>query len=182
MARHIQNGEFRSSRLSIGRCYVYVLPCAYEEILKLGFSRDPITRLQALHHRYFAFFDLERAWLIETETVRDARKLELELGRNIAVHGAPAPLAIRREAAGHTEWYRGAYACLAQATDAMRTKGYVVHSPAAQWIRESLAARGDTLFTWSGQMLQAIEWASRVAAPCMRWNARCGTRWTPMTR
>jgi hypothetical protein len=160
MARHIQAGEFRSSRLSIGHCYVYVLPSAYEDILKLGFSRDPIARLQALHHRYFAFFDLERALLIETETVRDARKLELELARSIAVHGAPAPLEIRREAAGHTEWYRGAYDCLALATDALRARGFVVHTPAAPWIRESLTARSDKLFTWSGQMLEAIELAS----------------------
>jgi hypothetical protein len=161
MRRSIQVGEFRSSRLSLGRCYVYVLPCADEDILKLGFSRDPVARLQALHRRYFALFDLERAWLIETETVRDARKLELELGRSIVVHSAPAPLVIRRQAAGHTEWYRGAYAQLDQATAALRSRGFVVHAPAAPWVREYLVARGDTLFTWAGQMLQAIEWASQ---------------------
>jgi len=114
-----------------------------------------------LHHRYFAFFDLERALLIETETVRDARKLELDLGRSIVVHGAPAPLVIRREASGHTEWYRGAYARLIREAAALRTRGFVVHAPAAPWIRENLAARSDTLFAWSGQMLQAIEWASQ---------------------
>ena len=77
------------------------------------------------------------------------------------MHAAPAPLVIRREAAGHTEWYRGAYAWLAQATAALRARGFVVHGPAAPWIRENLVVRSDTLFAWSGQMLQAIEWAAQ---------------------
>ncbi len=165
MARRIQVGELRSSHLSEGCCFVYVLPSRYEDILKLGFSREPLERLRSLHCRFFSFFNLDRAWLIETETVRDARRLELRLAEHIALHNAPAPLIIRRAAAGHTEWYRGAHAVLATATDALRTEGFVVHAPATSWVRTRLLDTSDTLFGWSGAMLEGIEWAACVGAP-----------------
>ena len=85
---------------SRGHCYLYVFPCAWEDHCKLGFSRDPLSRMQALHRRWFEFFDLDRGLLVETETVRDARDLELELRRPLAEHNAPAPMTVRREAAG----------------------------------------------------------------------------------
>ena len=44
---------------SRGRAYVYVLPCRDEDLLKLGFSRDPFTRFHTLHRRFYEFFDLE---------------------------------------------------------------------------------------------------------------------------
>lgn len=142
---------------SRGRCYLYVLPCAYEDLLKLGFSREPLDRMQTLHPRWFEFFDLDRAFLIETETVRDARNLELGLAGVIELHNAPAPLVIRKQAAGHTEWYRGAYAILAQATQALEAGGYVVHSPLRSWLRETLGRRSDVLFSWSSAMLSPDE-------------------------
>ena len=74
---------------SRGRCHLYVLPCAHEDLLKLGFSRDPLARLQQLHPRWFEFFDLDRAFAVETETVPDARKLELAQRRLLAEHNAP---------------------------------------------------------------------------------------------
>ena len=156
MAPRINPGDFRSSSLSEGRCFVYVFPCAYEDILKLGFSRDPIGRLQALHHRYFDFFDLDRAFLIQTETVLDARRLESSLGRSIDLHNAPAPLVIRREAAGHTEWYRGACNQLAMAAQELSADGYLLHQPIRPWVRQNLIARSDRLFFWSSEMLNAI--------------------------
>jgi hypothetical protein len=58
--------------LSRNRCFLYVAPCAYEDQLKLGFSRDPLRRFQSLHRRWFEFFDVDRIALVETETVRDA--------------------------------------------------------------------------------------------------------------
>jgi hypothetical protein len=108
MARRIDPREPCNRGPSRGRAYVYVLPCAYEDLLKLGFSRDPLDRIQTLHPRWFEFFDLDRGFLVESETVHDARDLELGLGRALIEHNAPAPLVISREAAGHTEWYRGA--------------------------------------------------------------------------
>jgi len=143
--------------LSRGRCYLYVLPCAYEDLLKLGHSRDPLDRLQSLHPRYFEVFDLDRAFLVETETVRDARALELSLGRAIALHNAPAPLIVRREAAGHTEWYRGAYGQLAEAAQALAMRGHVLHDPLRTWLRHSLLARRELLFSWSEAMLTLPE-------------------------
>ncbi|HZV23990.1 MAG TPA: GIY-YIG nuclease family protein [Luteimonas sp.] len=153
MARRIEPRDPGNRGPSRGLSYLYVLPCAYEDILKLGFSRDPLGRMQALHPRWFEFFDLDRAFLVEAETVRDARDLELGLGRVIAEHNAPAPLVIRREAAGHTEWYRGAYDALATTAHALAAGGYAMHAPLRPWLRERLVERSDRLFSWTMAML-----------------------------
>lgn len=137
--------------------HLYLLPGASgEDILKLGMSRDPLSRMQAFHRRYFEEFDLDRGLIVETETVRDARALELLLGRRMKQHNAPAPLLIRREAGGHTEWYRGAYEPLADAVRSLRDDGYTVHEPLRPWVRAALVRRGDDLFSWaSGALEQA---------------------------
>ena len=153
MARRIEPRDPGNRGPSRGLSYLYVLPCAYEDILKLGFSRDPLGRMQALHPRWFEFFDLDRAFLVEAETVRDARDLELGLGRVVAEHSAPAPLVIRREAAGHTEWYRGAYDALATTAHALAAGGYAMHAPLRPWLRERLVERSDRLFSWTMAML-----------------------------
>ena len=142
---------------SRGRCYLYVLPCAYEDILKLGFSREPLDRMQTLHPRWFEFFDLNRAFLIETQTVRDAQNLETGLAGVIGLHNAPAPLVIRKQAAGHTEWYRGAYETLRQAMQALAAGGYIVHCPLRPWVRRMLRDRSDMLFSWSLAALSPAE-------------------------
>lgn len=157
MKPDIESVHFPSSSLSAGRCFVYVMPCAYEDILKLGFSRDPVQRLQTLHRRYFEFFDLDQAFLIETETVRDARELELTLGKAVELHNAPAPLVVRSQAGGHTEWYRGAYGLLLQAATDLSGRGYVLHQPVRPWLRLELLAGSDRLFAWSSEMWAAIE-------------------------
>ena len=157
MARRIDTREPGNRGPSRGRAYLYVLPCAYEDLLKLGFSRDPLDRMQTLHPRWFEFFDLDRAFLIEAETVRDARDIELGLGHAIAEHNAPAPLVIRRAAAGHTEWYRGAYARLRTAADMLAAGGYVMHDPLRTWSREALSSASDRLFAWTEAMLTPDE-------------------------
>lgn len=147
--------------LSRGRCYLYVLPWASpEDVLKLGFSRDPLERLQALHPRYFEVFDLDRALLVETESVRDARALELELRRRLVAHNAPAPLTIRRAAAGHTEWYRGAFEQLSETGRALSARGYRLHDPLRPWLRDALQSRSDRLFSWTQAMLgpDELDW------------------------
>lgn len=141
---------------SAGTCFLYVAPSAYEDLLKLGFSRDPLARLQALHPRWFEVFDLDRALLVETETVRDARRLELQLRRELAEHNAPAPLTVRRAAGGHTEWYRGAYASLLQAARALESGGHVLHEPARGWLRRAMLGRGDRLYSWTQAMLPQL--------------------------
>jgi hypothetical protein len=163
MARRIDTREPGNRGPSRGRCFLYVLPCAYEDILKLGFSRDPLDRMQALHPRWFEFFDIERAFAIETDTVREARDLELGLGGVIAEHNAPAPLVIRRQAAGHTEWYRGAYGLLEDTARTLAAGGYLLHASLRPWLRHALTTRSDLLFSWSLAMLspEALE----VVAP-----------------
>ena len=149
MARRIDPRDPTGQGPSRGKCFVYVLPCAYEDILKLGFSRDPLDRMQALHPRWFEFFELDQAFLIETETVRDARDVELGLAGVIAEHNAPAPLVIRREAAGHSEWYRGAHGILWRTAETLAAGGYILHAPIRPWLRKRLMERSDRLFSWT---------------------------------
>jgi hypothetical protein len=140
-----------------GYCFVYVFPCAWEDHCKIGFSRDPLSRIQALHYRWFEFFDLDRAVLVETETVRDARDLELELRRPLAMHNAPAPLTVRKEAAGHTEWFRGASSQLEQAIRLLEQRGHAVHAPLRIWLRSALLTRSDRLYAWTQAQLSPDE-------------------------
>ena len=143
---------FRQSP-SRGRCFVYVVPCAGEDLLKVGHSRDPLDRLQALHHRWFEWFDLDEAWLVELDRVREASLLELSLRRGLAEHNAPAPLTVRREAAGHGEWFRGATAALTRERERLRDEGHLLHVPARGWLVAALAARADRLHGWTEAML-----------------------------
>jgi len=129
-------------------CYVYVFPCGWEDHCKVGFSGSPLMRLRQLHRRWFEFFDLEGGRLVETETVRDARDVELELRRRLVAFNAPAPLTVRREAAGHTEWYRGASAVLDDALMALARRGHRLHA-LQPWLRDALLARCDQLYDWT---------------------------------
>ena len=142
---------------SEGLSYVYVLPCAYEDLLKLGFSRDPLARLQTLHPRYYEFFDLDRGFLFETDTVAEARRLELRLRRALAEHNAPAPLTIRRAAGGHTEWYRGAYGALREEMERQAGEGGIVHRPLSAWLHADLLAQRDLLFARASALLEGVE-------------------------
>lgn len=142
---------------SSGPCFLYVAPSAYEDLAKLGFSRDPLVRLQSLHPRWFEVFDLDRAMLVETETVRDARRIELKLRRQLTLHNAPAPLTVRQQAGGHTEWYRGAYEQLGDAVIALGASGHAVHAPARPWFGRTLGGRGDQLYSWSDALLTPDE-------------------------
>lgn len=132
-----------------GRCHLYVFPRTWEDHCKLGFSRDPLSRLQALHHRWFDFFDLDQGALVETETVRDARDLELRFRRQLVDYNAPAPLTVRAQGAGHSEWYRGASALLRREVGELQAHGHVVHAPLRPWLRVALVARGELLYDWT---------------------------------
>jgi hypothetical protein len=128
--------------------FAYVFPCVVEDHCKVGFSRDPLQRIAQLHPRWFAFFDLQRGLLVEADTQRDARDLELALRRPLAAHRAPQPLAVRHAAGGWTEWLRGADADLHLAADGLRARGYPVHAPLSQWLAAALRARMDLLHDW----------------------------------
>ncbi len=172
----IRTADPDSTRASSeGASYLYVLPCHGEDLLKLGFSRHPLQRMQALQSRYFEFFDLDRAFLVETETVRDARDLELALGHAIAVHAAPVPLVVREEAGGHSEWYRGAHAALAAEMAALAARGYSVHHPLRPWLRGELLRSRDDLYAWARTLLDGLqgeaEWLDRPQMVDLRRHA-----------
>lgn len=139
-----------------GRCFAYVFPCLWEDHCKIGFSHDPLARIAALHPRWFELFDLERGVLVEAESQRDARDLELELRRPFAAHNAPAPLTIRVQAGGGTEWFRGVAAPLALSVRALAQRGYRVH-PLRGWLHAALSARRDGLHEWSLAQLSIEE-------------------------
>lgn len=148
----------------LGLSYVYLLPGVWEDHCKLGFSRDPLSRIQAFHRRWFEFFDLDRGLLVEAETVRDARAIELRLRRTLAEYNAPAPLTVREAAAGKTEWYRGATGRLEDEARALQSGGHVVHAPLRPWMRAALLARSDQLYAWSHAQLSVAELEGEVGA------------------
>lgn len=146
-----------------GRCFAYVFPCQWEDHCKIGFSHDPLARIAALHARWFDFFDLEAGLLVEAESQRDARDLELELRAGLGEHRAPAPLAIRAQAGGHTEWFRGIAALACDRVSALAVRGYRTH-PLRAWLRAALAARRDLLHDWSLAQLSIDELDGRAGA------------------
>lgn len=156
MPRRIESNEPFHSR-SVGKCYLYAFPCAYEDLLKLGISRDPLDRIQAFSRRYFEFFDLQRGWLLETDSVREAQGLETGLRRSLRMLNAPAPLLVPDRAAGATEWYRGASPLLDDAREVWMAQGYTVHRPLETWLRARLEARRGDLYVWTERMLAAAE-------------------------
>ncbi|MET1025273.1 MAG: GIY-YIG nuclease family protein [Pseudoxanthomonas sp.] len=139
-----------------GRCFTYVFPCAWEDFCKIGFSRDPLVRIGALHPRWFAFFDLQAGMLVETETIRDARDLELQLRRPLKAHRAPVPLTIRTAAGGQTEWFRGVAEPLARHVATLADVGYRV-LPLRGWLRAAALSRIDRLHDWADAQLSVEE-------------------------
>ncbi|WP_285403169.1 GIY-YIG nuclease family protein [Luteibacter sp. ME-Dv--P-043b] len=149
---------------SQGRAHVYVLPCRDQDLLKVGFSRDPFTRFRTLHRRFFDFFDLDRALLLDTEKVKDARRIERRLIETFAAERAMAPLVVPMSAAGHTEWYRGVYAVVVSLlSEIAQTEGFPLDLGLTGWLSDYLSARADLLHDWSLRMLDTLEWASHNA-------------------
>lgn len=148
-----------------GRCFVYVLPWRESDVIKVGFSRDPLLRLQALHARYFEMFDLDRALLAETDYVRDARQIERGLKQALFDDATPPPLVVRDAAGGRTEWFRGAWpratAWLERICD---EDGHLLHPQLSAWLRVRWF-RDDTLYAWSQQAWQQVEWTRFNGAP-----------------
>lgn len=140
-----------------GRTFVYVFPCRDEDILKVGFSRNPLQRLQALHRRYFQFFDLDRALLLEAGQLRDARRIERLFLTRFAECRAPAPLVVRQTAAGQTEWFRG----ISHQADELARKlaadeRMPLHAPLRSWLRERFSEHCDALYDLATRMLDSI--------------------------
>ena len=145
----------------IGPAFLYVLPCLGEDLLKLGFSRDPLARARALHGRYFEFFDIDEAYLIELGDAREARAMERARAQALRAHRAPMPMSINAEAGGHTEWYRGAYEYLHSYNAALEAAGHAVHR-LRPWLRQRLVQQSDVLYSWA-MLLSEAELAARGA-------------------
>lgn len=149
-----------------GRTFVYVLPCRDEDLLKVGFSRDPLQRMRTLHRRYFEFFDLDRGLLIDTDHLRDARGIERLFITMFADCRSPAPLVVPRSAAGHTEWFRGVSQKAEElARQVCAEQGFVLHAPLSSWLRERFGDWSELLCDWSMRMLEMIEY-EHFNAPC----------------
>lgn len=151
--------------LRSGRCFVYVLPCRESDTIKVGFARDPLVRLHALHTRYFEFFDLDRALLVETDYVRDARAIERRLKQALADDAVTAPLSVREAAGGRTEWFGGAWSrAVALAERICEEDGHLLHPQLSAWLRVRWF-RDAALYDWSQQALRQIEFLSFNGAP-----------------
>ena len=143
--------------VSGGRAYVYMLPCREQDLLKVGFSRDPLQRLHALHRRFFEFFDLDRALLVQADSVREARHIERALIQRFADARVPAPLVVRAVAGGRTEWFAGVAPDVeAMARALALERGHALHAPLSAWLRERFAQSQDVLYGWSARMLDAV--------------------------
>ncbi len=147
--------DFTSPRFaSRGRAYVYVLPCRDEDLLKIGFSREPMQRFRTLHRRFFEFFDLDRGLLVEVDRVTHARRIERLFLTTWIDQRAPAPLVVPESAAGHTEWYRGvSEEVTALARQLAHEEDLRLHDPLRPWLAAELSQRADALFDWSERML-----------------------------
>lgn len=64
---------------------------------------------------------------------------------------------MRIQAAGHTEWYRGAYPILADAVDRLAERGHTVHVPLRAWLEAQMQARAPALFFWGISVLERVE-------------------------
>jgi hypothetical protein len=139
------------------RAHVYVAPCAGEDIAKIGFSRDPLRRLQTLHRRWFEFFDLADGFVVALDSVRDARRLERRLIGASTEHRANAPLTVSARAGGHSEWFRGAGGLLNAAADDLVSSGFAVSRPLRSAFVAPMRERAGLLYEWSRQALHAID-------------------------
>lgn len=162
MEEEIEQPRFASR----GRTFVYVLPCRDEDLLKVGFSRDPLDRMRTLHRRYFEFFDLDRGLLIDTDHLRDARGIERLFINTFADCRSPAPLVVPQSAAGRTEWFRGVSPqAEVLARQVCAKQGFGLHAPLSSWLRERFGEWSELLFGWSTRMLEMIEYEYFNAPP-----------------
>jgi hypothetical protein len=144
LAQPLADVETPASYSGIG--FVYIAACSGpEDILKVGLSHDPVARWSAFHRRWFEAFDLDQSLLIQTETRRDAQALETALHRLLREHNCPAPMTMRDQFGGVTEWYRGAHAAALGFAQEAAQQGHVLHSPARHWFAPAVRARADVL-------------------------------------
>lgn len=151
--------EFIQPRtLGRGRSFVYMLPCRDQDLLKIGFSREPLVRFRTLHPRFFDYFDLQRGLLLEVDRVAQARAIERDVLQRHAQERSPAPLAVPDQAAGYTEWLRGVEPeVTARLREVAERDAYALHG-LRDWVRQMFDAQSDHLYDLSLKLLEAIEY------------------------
>ncbi|MCF7222223.1 GIY-YIG nuclease family protein [Marilutibacter chinensis] len=145
-----------------GDDHVYVLACAgFEDVLKVGMSRQPLVRWQSFHPRWFEIFELESSCLIRLDSRRESRACETRFHRDLAAHRCPAPLAMPMLAGGHSEWYRGAWARAHELAAGCEAAGLPVERDLRRWAARQMAAEQPRLYellstaaqmAWDGQL------------------------------
>lgn len=144
--------------LSKGRCFVYVLPCREQDTLKIGYARDPWSRMRSFHPRFHEIFDLARGALIETERVSEAREIEKHLKLEFASANDAAPLQVSERAGGKFEWFRGVHpALMAELQSLSLELGYPLHAPLSDWLRDQWVEQIERLIDWSHYEFEQIE-------------------------
>lgn len=163
--------------LGKGRTYVYLFPWREQDLLKVGFSRQPLVRLRTLHRRFFEVFDLDRGYLLETRLAQ-ARQIERDIILRHAEQRSPAPLVVPDAAAGYSEWFRGVCPDVTAALrDVAEREGLALHS-LRDWLRRWFESQGDGVYEWSLRMLDAIEYeAFNVPAELQRGEAAHALRY-----
>lgn len=133
---------------SHGPAFLYVLRMSgAEDLLKVGLSAEPLTRWSAFHPRWFEAFDLEHSLLVETESRRDAQRLETALHRHLKAHACPVPLTMRAFAGGGSEWFRGASRAAREFVAGCAQEGFVVQADARAYVATRLRAQRHVLTT-----------------------------------
>lgn len=136
-----------------------MLPCFGDDLVKLGFSRDPFERFRTLHPRFFTFFDLHQGLLIEVDSVKEARRIERLLIERWPEHRSSAPFDVSAQAGGHTEWFRGIGDASVEFAHRLADRyGYCVHAPLRQWLHGRMTEYSDELFDWSLRFFEIIDW------------------------
>ena len=140
-----------------GRGFVYVAVCSGpEDILKVGLSHDPVARWSAFHRRWFEAFDLDHSLLLQVDTRREAQALETALHRLLRDNNCPAPMTVRDQFGGGTEWYRGAYDGALEFAQAAARQGHVLHWPARPWFAHAMQGRAEILAGLIDQAMRDI--------------------------
>lgn len=135
--------------------FLYLFPCAGEDLAKLGISRDPLGRIRGLAPRWFEFFDLDHALLLQADALAEAQAWETALKRSLREYNAPAPLLSVAAAGGHTEWFRGAQGTIRRHMETMAGQGFLLH-PARPWLRGALLRGNDDAYGRAEAIWQAM--------------------------
>lgn len=144
--------------LSKGRTFVYLLPWREQDLVKVGYSRQPLVRMRNLHRRFFDVFDLDRGLLLETERLAQARQVERSILLRHAGQRSPAPLVIPDAAAGYSEWLRGVCPEVTVELQEVSARDDLPLHTLKDWLQRWFSSQGDGLYEWSLRLLEAIEY------------------------